>query len=45
MKKLDSPTRGNQAKWILEAFGIVLAYFGAFGVLMYPVIEASQHLA
>lgn len=42
MKKLDQPTIGKQAKWLMGAFGIVLAYFGAFAVLMYPVIEATH---
>ena len=36
---------GKQAKWVMGALGIVLAYFGAFGVLMYPVIQASTHVA
>jgi len=33
------------ALWIAEALGIVLAYFGAFGVLMYPVLDAAGYLA
>lgn len=45
MKKADHLTLGKQAKWALGALGIVLAYFGAFGVLMYPVIQASQSVA
>ena len=45
MKKIKGDKLGQQAKWVAGAFGIVLAYFGAFAVLMYPVIEASQHVA
>jgi len=45
MEKLDQPTLGKQAKWVAGALGIVLAYFGAFAVIMYPVIEASRHMA
>ena len=45
MKKTNQASLGKQAKWVLGAFGIVLAYFGAFGVLMYPVIEASSLVA
>ena len=35
----------EKAKWVLQAFGIVLAYFGAFAVLMYPVMDAAGYLA
>ena len=35
----------KKALWVAEAFGIVLAYFGAFGVLMYPVLDAAGYLA
>jgi len=45
MNQIDRPTLGKQLKWAAGAFGIVLAYFGAFAVLMYPVVEASSHLA
>ena len=45
MKKSDQANLGTQAKWVVGALGIVLAYFGAFGVLMYPVIQASTHIA
>lgn len=45
MKKNDQASLGKQAKWVMGALGIVLAYFGAFGVLMYPVIQASTHVA
>jgi hypothetical protein len=41
MNKNDQANLGKKAKWAVGALGIVLAYFGAFGVLMYPVIEAS----
>jgi hypothetical protein len=45
MKKIDDPDRVKKAKWAMGAFGIVLAYFGAFALLMYPVIEASSYVA
>jgi hypothetical protein len=45
MKKSDQASLGKQAKWAMGALGLVLAYFGAFGVLMYPVIQASTHVA
>ncbi len=45
MKTMDHPTKGKQAKWIAGAVGIALAYFGAFVLLMYPVVQASQNLA
>jgi hypothetical protein len=37
--------RKKKARWMAEALGIVLAYFGAFGVLMYPVLDAAGYLA
>jgi hypothetical protein len=45
MKKGDQVDIGKKARWVMGAMGIVLAYFGAFGVLMYPVIEASLGVA
>ena len=45
MKKGDQVTIGKKARWAMGALGIVLAYFGAFGMLMYPVIEASLGVA
>ena len=41
MKKRDRADVGKQAKWAAGAVGIVLAYFGAFALLMYPVLEAT----
>jgi len=38
-------TRMKKALWVAEALGIVLAYFGAFGLLMYPVLDAAGYLA
>ena len=35
----------QRALWVGEALGIVLAYFGAFAVLMYPVLDAAGYLA
>jgi hypothetical protein len=35
----------EKVKWVLQAFGIVVAYFGAFAVLMYPVMDAAGYLA
>lgn len=45
MKKQDQGNMGKQAKWAAGAAGIVLAYFGAFALLMYPVIQATGTLA
>lgn len=45
MKKNDHPGLARQARWVIGAFGIVLAYFGAFAVLMYPVVEASTRMS
>ncbi len=44
MKKNRHPDLANQARWVMGAFGIVLAYLGAFAVLMYPVVEASTRV-
>jgi hypothetical protein len=42
----DEKKRINRkALWAAEALGIVLAYFGAFGLLMYPVLDAAGYLA
>ena len=45
MKRNDCARLWKQARWAAGAFGIALAYFGAFGVLMYPVIKASLGVA
>jgi hypothetical protein len=45
MKKLDQANIGRQAKWAAGAVGIVLAYFGVFALLMYPVLQATGTLA
>jgi hypothetical protein len=42
MKKKERPDLRTQAKWAMGAAGVLLAYFGAFAVLMYPVVTASQ---
>jgi hypothetical protein len=40
MKKIDRPSRTEQAKWAFGATGVVLAYIGAFALLMYPAVIA-----
>ena len=45
MKKENQIPLKKKALWAGEALGIVLAYFGAFGVLMYPVLDAAGYLA
>ena len=45
MDKNDRPTLGKQARWAAGALGVVLAYLGAFAVLMFPVIEAASKVA
>jgi hypothetical protein len=44
VKEHGRKTRGNRASWTVGALGIVLAYFGMFGVLMYPVIRAAGYV-
>lgn len=41
MNKIDRPDLKEKAKWALGGAGILLAYFGAFAVLMIPVINAG----
>jgi hypothetical protein len=45
MNKQNQIPARKKAMWMAEALGIVLAYFGAFGVLMYPVLDAAGYLA
>ena len=45
MQKGKEISGKQKALWAAEAFGIVLAYFGAFGLLMYPVLDAAGYLA
>ena len=45
MNKHEQIPVKKKALWVAEALGIVLAYFGAFGVLMYPVLDAAGYLA
>lgn len=45
MKKTDESNLGKHAKWAAGALGIVLAYFGAFALLMYPVMDAVTRQA
>jgi hypothetical protein len=45
MKTKNQIPLKKKALWVGEALGIVLAYFGAFGVLMYPVLDAAGYLA
>jgi len=45
MNKVERTRLKKKALWVAEALGIVLAYFGAFGLLMYPVMDAAGYLA
>jgi len=45
MDKHEKKRMRRKALWVAEALGIVLAYFGAFGLLMYPVLDAAGYLA
>ena len=45
MIKKKNQKRSRKVFWAAEALGIVLAYFGAFAVLMYPVLDAAGYLA
>ena len=42
MKMRDQKKVRETARWALGGLGVALAYFGAFALLMYPVIEASM---
>ena len=45
MKGKTEITLKEKALWALEGTGIVLAYMGAFAVLMYPVMNATGLMA
>jgi hypothetical protein len=45
MRKHDQANANDKAKWVLGAMGLVLAYFGAFALLMYPVVNAAGTIA
>lgn len=45
MKRFEQIEMRKKALWAAEALGIVLAYFGAFALLMYPVLDAAGYLA
>lgn len=45
MNGMENRRRKKKAIWVAEALGIVLAYFGAFALLMYPVMAAARYLA
>ena len=45
MNRSDGAGTKKKALWVMEAVGLVVAYFGAFGVLMYPVLDAAGYLA
>ena len=45
MNKSEKTRMRKKAIWTAEALGIVLAYFGAFGLLMYPVLDAAGYVA
>lgn len=42
MNRVDRPDFAAKVKGALGATGILLAYFGAFAVLMFPVIAAGN---
>jgi len=44
MNKTEQIQMKKKALWVAEALGIVLAYFGAFGLLMYPVLDAAGYM-
>ena len=45
MNKREKTRMRKKALWAAEALGIVLAYFGAFALLMYPVLDAAGYVA
>jgi hypothetical protein len=45
MEMKDQDKVRKTAKWALGGLGVALAYFGAFALLMYPVIDASKNIA
>lgn len=42
MKKSDRPELKEHAKWALGATTVVLVYFGAFAVLLFPAVRAMN---
>jgi hypothetical protein len=44
MKEHRKKEAGIKATWILGALGIVVAYFGMFGLLMFPVVRAAGYV-
>ena len=44
MKKHQRSDIGQKARWTVGALGIVVAYFGMFGFLMYPVVRAAGYV-
>lgn len=45
MSETERTRLKKKAYWVAEALGIVLAYFGAFALLMYPVLDAAGYMA
>jgi hypothetical protein len=45
MDRTEKQRMKKKALWVAEALGLVLAYFGAFGLLMYPVLDAAGYVA
>ena len=45
MNESEKTRMRKKALWAAEALGIVLAYFGAFALLMYPVLDAAGYVA
>ena len=37
--------RNRKAAVVFQALGIVVAYFGIFAALMYPVVDAARFIA
>ena len=45
MRKQPEIPLKKKALWMMEGLGLALAYFGAFAVLMYPVVDAARSMA
>ena len=45
MRKQPEFPLKKKALWMLEGLGLVVAYVGAFALLMYPVLDALGPMA